>query len=108
MRWAAFIVLLLAVGFSLPSATAGETPWSFRPIGKPAPPIPRNPEWVKNSIDTFTVAKLEQNGLTPAPVANKLTLLRRVYFDLIGLPPTPEDIEAFTADKGTDAFSRLI
>jgi len=89
------------------AATAEEQPhWAYRPIEKPTPPAFES-KWVRNPIDNFIAAKLEIVALTPAPEADKRTLLRRVYFDLIGLPPTLEDLKAFLADTKPDAFERV-
>ena len=70
--------------------------WCWQPITKPAMPEIRNPQSaIRNPLDAFILAKLEAKGLSPAPPADRRTLIRRVYFDLIGLPPTPEEVEAF-------------
>jgi hypothetical protein len=82
--------------------------WSFQPVKKPAPPEVTNASWVKNPIDRFVLAKLEAKGLTPAPEADKRTLIRRAYFDLTGLPPTPEQVAAFVADQSPDAFAKVV
>src|SRR5205814_1665567 len=71
-------------------------------------PSVSNPAWVKNSIDVFVLADLERHKLRPVPAADKRTLLRRVTFDLIGLPPTPEEIDDFLKDKRSDAFARVV
>ena len=73
------------------------------------PPIPavKNRDWVRTPIDAFVLAQLEANGLQPAPPADKATLIRRVTFDLIGLPPTPAEIDAFLADESPDAFAKV-
>jgi len=80
-------------------------------LHKPAPPqIPtvKNAAWVKNPIDAFVLTKLEAKGLTPAPAASKRVLLRRVYFDLVGVPPTPEEVAAFESDASPDAYEKVI
>ncbi len=85
--------------------------WAFRDLSKPQPPRVRNPEWCRNEVDFFILAKLEEIGLEPAPEADPLTLLRRASLDLVGLPPTPEEIEAFLAAWDADretAWSDLI
>lgn len=82
--------------------------WSFVPVRKPALPKVRNTAWVKSPIDRFILAKIEARGLTPAPPADKRTLLRRVYFDLIGLPPTPAEVAAFLADRAPNAFAKVV
>ncbi|MBU6401956.1 MAG: DUF1549 domain-containing protein, partial [Verrucomicrobia bacterium] len=82
--------------------------WAFR---RPqAPPLPRvkNRRWPKSPIDRFILAKLEANHLTPSPRADKRTLLRRATFDLIGLPPTPAEIDAFLNDRSPDAFAKVL
>jgi mono/diheme cytochrome c family protein len=82
--------------------------WAFRkPIRSSVPKVTRG-QRVRTPIDTFVLAKLEQKGLTLSPDAPKLTLIRRAYFDLIGLPPSPEEVEAFLADNKSDAYERLI
>lgn len=82
--------------------------WSFKPVARQAIPQVKNKAWPKNSIDYFVLAGLENHGLTPAAAADKRTLLRRLSFDLIGLPPTPEEIDAFLNDSAPDAFARAV
>ena len=82
--------------------------WSFQPIRDPAPPVVTNTDWCQSPLDRFVLAKLEANGLSPAPPADKRTLLRRVTFDLTGLPPTPEELAAFLADDSPEAFARVV
>ncbi len=82
--------------------------WAFRQPVKAALPTVKAAAWVKNPIDTFVLAKLEAQGLQPAPPADKRTLLRRVTFDLTGLPPSPEEIKAFLADAAPDAYERVV
>src|SRR5262245_31725177 len=65
--------------------------WAFRPVRRPAVPAMRDASWVLNPVDAFILARLEKQGLKPAPRADKGTLLRRVYLDLIGLPPGPTE-----------------
>jgi hypothetical protein len=96
--------LLIAIRLS---AAEEQTHWAYRPLGKPALPVVQS-KALRNPIDQFIVAKLEQSGRVPAPDADKRTLLRRAYFDLIGLPPAPEDLEAFLADGKPDAFERVV
>ncbi len=74
----------------------------------PAVPAVDDPRWSQNPIDCFIYRKLQSQDLTPAPEAERTTLIRRAYFDLIGLPPTPAEIDAFVADKSPEAFARLI
>lgn len=83
--------------------------WSFQPIRKPELPTVRDDKhWGTSSIDRFVLAKLEAAGVEPAPQADRHTLIRRASFDLIGLPPTAEEIEAFEKDTAPDAFARVV
>ena len=82
--------------------------WAFRKPLRPKVPNVNNSSWIKNPIDAFVLARLTEKKLTPAPPANKQTLVRRAYFDLLGLPPTPEQVEQFLLDTSPHAFSRLI
>ena len=82
--------------------------WAFVPPH--AAPIPRvkNTTWPRNPIDNFILARLEQQGLKPSPPADRYTLVRRVYLDLIGIPPTPEEADAFLKDTTSDAYEKLV
>jgi hypothetical protein len=82
--------------------------WAFLPPADPPPPPVRRPEWCASPVDRFILARLEAEGLRPAPPADRRTLLRRATFDLTGLPPTPEELEAFLADDAPDAFARVV
>jgi hypothetical protein len=82
--------------------------WSFQPVKRAALPVVKNAAWVKNPIDAFILARLEAKGLKPAPQADRRTLIRRVTFDLTGLPPTPEEVQAFLADKSPAAYPKLV
>ena len=82
--------------------------WAFRPIANPAPPAVKDSNRIKNPIDQFVLARVEAAGLLPAGPASRAELIRRVSFDLTGLPPTPEDIKGFVDDDSTDAYPRLI
>ena len=82
--------------------------WAFRPPTRPPAPVVCQAEKVRNPVDTFLLAGLEAKGLTFSPEASRLTLVRRLYFDLWGLPPTPEQTDAFLADLRPDAWERLI
>ncbi len=79
----------------------------LKPTLSPLPPV-KNPAWVKNPIDQFALAKIEAKGLSPSPPASKTVLLRRVYADLIGLPPTPEELSRFLEDRSPDAYAKVI
>ncbi len=82
--------------------TAARNHWSFRPLITPAPPAVANDAWAKNDVDRFILAKLEAAQLTPAADANDAVFLRRLTFDLIGLPPSPEDVASFVERCKTD------
>ncbi len=100
-----------------PAATPSRSPqvnaetrnfWSFRPVKRPAVPEVKNKAWVRTPIDAFILHGLETKGLSPAPPADKVALLRRTTYDLTGLPPTPAEVDAFLADKSDDAFARVV
>jgi len=82
--------------------------WSFQPLHPAPAPSVQNTRWPKNEIDRFILARLEKEGLTPVAPADRRTLLRRATLDLIGIPPTPEEIEAFENDKSPDAFAKVV
>ena len=82
--------------------------WAFQPIRRPAEPTVTDPSWVSNPIDSFILARLDEKGLKPAPEAEKTTLIRRAYLDLIGLLPRPEEVKAFVDDTKSDAYGHLI
>ena len=82
--------------------------WSFKPLTNPAPPVTKDEAWPRGDIDRFILARLEHEGLRPSPEAERVAWLRRVYFDLIGLPPTPEEVEAFMNDARNDAYERVV
>src|SRR5215471_13027343 len=79
-----------------------EEHWAYvKPVRPPLPPV-KNRAWVRNDIDAFVLARLEQEGLSPSPEADRATLIRRLSLDLTGLPPTGEEIDAFLADRSED------
>src|SRR5438477_10050314 len=82
--------------------------WSFQKIKAETPPAVKNAAWVRTPIDRFVLAKLEAKGLKPNPPADKVTLLRRASFDLIGLPPTTEEVDAFVADQSPHACEKVV
>ncbi|MCH2210034.1 MAG: PSD1 and planctomycete cytochrome C domain-containing protein [Fuerstiella sp.] len=82
--------------------------WSFRPPDRFAIPAVSENHRIRNPVDAFTLRQLQLSRLTPAPEADRLTLLRRVFFDLIGLPPSPDEVEQFMSDESPDAYERLI
>jgi Protein of unknown function (DUF1553)/Protein of unknown function (DUF1549) len=116
LRTFPWAVLVAAATVGLPRcADAGETVteadrnfWSFRKPSRPPLPQVRDVSAVRTPVDAFVLAKLEPKGRSLAPEADRRVLVRRASLDLVGLPPTPEEVEAFLADKGADAFERLV
>src|SRR4051812_45803304 len=102
------LVTLLGWSFALGRAEepvgAASTHWAFRQPSRPATPAVRDTGWVRTPLDAFVLARLEATGLRPTPPAGRSDLLRRVTFDLTGLPPTPEEVEAFLHDARPDAY----
>jgi hypothetical protein len=115
---AALVPLLLTAGLVTSRAAEPAAPekdadtwWSLKPIVKPIPPALSSAEyadWPRTPIDRFILARLLDKGLAPAPPADRRTLLRRVTFDLTGLPPTPEEIDAFLADDSPGAYEKVV
>ena len=87
---------------------AYEDHWSFRPVARPEVPPVRAADWPRGPIDRFVLARLEREGLEPSPEADRRTLVRRVTFDLTGLPPSPAEVRAFLDDPRPDAYERLV
>jgi hypothetical protein len=96
-----------AGGVSVMSSDS-RNPWSLQPVKDLIPPVVKDAAWPRTSVDHFILARLETKGLSPSPRADKRTLIRRATFDLIGLPPTPEEIEAFEADTTPSAYDQMI
>ena len=82
--------------------------WSFQPIRVPRVPEVKQHAWIKSPIDAFVLARLEKEGLRPSPEADRVTLIRRLSLDLLGLPPTPEEVDAFLHDRSPDAYERVV
>ena len=82
--------------------------WAWQPVKAPSLPRVKNKKWSAQPIDRFILAQLEANHLAPAPLVEKRTLIRRLYFDLTGLPPEPRDVENFLADKNSNAFEKVV
>ena len=98
-------------GASWPNALAGRAVvdhWAFRAVVRPSVPAVQNRAWVRNEIDHFILQRLEAKALSPSPPAERRTLLRRLKLDLLGLPPTPEEVDAFAADQRLDAYERRV
>lgn len=103
------------LGLPWPDATAPGTEkqvssnhWSFRPPVRYAPPKIKNASWVRNPIDSFILARLEREGLKPSPEVDRVTLIRRLSLDLLGLPPSPAEVDQFVADSRPDAYEKLV
>ncbi|WP_161602143.1 DUF1549 and DUF1553 domain-containing protein [Tautonia marina] len=84
------------------------THWAYLPVERPEPPDVSDPSWIRNPIDRFILSEIEALEFEPAPEADRITLIRRLTFDLTGLPPTPEEVEAFLQDDRPDAYERLV
>src|SRR5688572_29348256 len=82
--------------------------WAFQAVRRPPLPTVRNRGWVRNPIDAFILRRLEAEGIVPGPQADKITILRRVSFDLTGLPPAPEEVQAFLSDTTPTAYERVV
>jgi hypothetical protein len=99
----------IAAGAKWPDALANESAakhWAFIPPKRPA--IPPVGGWARNPIDHFILARVKKEGLQPSPEADRVTLCRRLYLDLIGLPPTPAEVDAFLADKSPSAYKKVV
>ena len=82
--------------------------WAYQPLTGIAPPGVKDKSWSKNAIDLFVLQKLEAHNLAPNSPADRVVLIRRIFYDLTGLPPTPEEVDAFVADSAPDAYERWI
>jgi hypothetical protein len=105
--------LLLGAPHDVPGREAAPKPregehWAFQPIRRPAIPAVREGSWLKTPIDAFILTRLEKEGVRPAAPADRRTLLRRVYLDLIGRPPSPEEQQAFRQDPSPDALAKVV
>ncbi len=99
----------ISQGAAKSSGATAKRHWAFvPPIQQPMLPTVKHGIWVKNAIDAFTLAKMESHGLSPSPKADKVTLIRRLSLDLIGLPPTPAEVDAFVADKSPYAYGTVV
>jgi hypothetical protein len=110
--WILSIALLLdALSLTVSAESKGlanTNHWAFKPPVEFPLPACKNAAWVRNSIDAFILARLEKDGLQPAPEADRRTLIRRLKFDLLGLPPTPEEVRDFQNDSDPQAYERLV
>jgi len=89
-------------------AAGGSNHWSFQPIARPEPPAVKAEAWVRNAIDRFVLAQLETRGMTPSTEADRYTLIKRLSYDLLGLPPTVAEVDAFVNDTSPDAYEKLV
>jgi len=90
------------------SKNAASTHWAYQPIARPAPPAVKNEPWVRNAIDRFVLARLEAERTSPSPEADRYTLIKRLSYDLLGLPPSIAEVDAFVNDTSPDAYERLV
>ncbi len=111
----AALLVLLVLAFPAAAAAADldrlankRDHWSFKPLTKPAVPNPKEKAWPRGAIDRFVLARLEQAGLKHAAETDRVSWLRRVSFDLTGLPPAPEQVAAFAKDQRSDAYERVV
>src|SRR5262249_8506188 len=110
------VILALATPAAVSGELVSEKPiqpadrqhWSFQPLKRPPVPTVRQTTWLRTPVDAFILGRLEAAGLTPSPSADKLALLRRLYLDLVGLPPSPEEQDAFLADSSPDAYEKVV
>ena len=103
------VAVLLTLSAAVASVEPPKPWWSFQPLGRPKVPETRNlKSEIRNEIDRFVLARLSDKGLSLSPEADRPTLIRRVTFDLTGLPPSPEEVEAFVVDKAPDAYEKLV
>src|SRR5436190_553524 len=111
-RQVALVRAWIDQGAKAPDEAVPEDPrkhWAFRKPVRPPLPAPKDPATsVRNLIDNFLVARLDEAGLTPRPETDRATFLRRVTLDLTGLPPTPEELRAFLADASPEAFDKVV
>ena len=90
------------------SAAAHSDHWAFQPPKRPAPPDVTDKDWCRNDIDRFVLARLEREKIAPSPEADRVTLIRRLSLDLLGLPPSPKEVDDFVADQAPDAYEKLV
>ncbi|MEX0704670.1 MAG: PSD1 and planctomycete cytochrome C domain-containing protein [Planctomycetales bacterium] len=100
-------------GAEWPDAVAGSLRiqsdhWAYQPVRRPEPPAVKRADWPRNDIDRFVLAKLEAAEIAPSPAADRYTLIKRLSYDLIGLPPTPAEVDAFVNDESPDAYEQLV
>src|SRR5262249_14602724 len=104
------VVANLLTATSMPAEPPSAKPphWAFQPPQRPTLPKVSKSGWVRTPVDAFILARLEKEKIAPSPEADKATLLRRLCLDLLGLPPTPQMLDQFLRDTGSDAYERLV
>src|SRR5207244_11193503 len=107
MRHATVLLFLTALTTTAPAADV-PADWAFQPVRTPVVPAVRQPAAVRTAVDAFLLTELEKRNLTFSPEADRATLIRRLSFDLAGLPPPPEEIDAFLNDSSADAYEKLV
>ncbi len=107
---ASFISAAVVSADSAPAARKFQSAqhWAYQPVKLPAVPAVKNAKWVRTPVDAFILAKLEEGKLAPSPEADRATLARRVYLDVIGVIPTPEQVRAFVDDRSPQAYEKLV
>ena len=105
---ASFIFTYLTLNQEVVSSEKGKSLWSLKKISSVEPPLIEEDSWSNNAIDQFILKRLQDSHIKPNPAAEKLTIIRRVSFDLLGLAPSREDIEGFLADNSSDAYDKLL
>jgi hypothetical protein len=100
--------LVASAGLGAAPPKSSETWWAYRELARPKVPPVKGAAWVRSPIDAFILAKVEARGLSPVPAASRAALARRACFDLTGLPPSPEEVDAFAADASPEAYERLV
>src|SRR5262249_30748993 len=103
-----FISVFCGQAATNPHDSATTNHWAFQPVRAPAAPVPLALNWVRTPIDNFVLEELEQRHLQPTSPADRRTLIRRVSYDLLGLPPSYEEVEAFIHDSSPDAYEKLV
>ena len=107
--WAGVFLVLLGAAVGRAAEKVEPTWWSLTPLARPpVPPVTVQQGRVYNPIDAFVVARLQEKGMRQSPETDRRTLVRRLYFDLVGLPPAPAEVESFLADSDPDAFEQLV
>src|SRR5438093_11246068 len=107
-RLLVLFIIGLGGGASEAARKSAGAHWAFQPARRPAIPAVEHESWPCSPVDRFILAKLEENGLMPAPQADRRTLIRRATYDLTGLPPTPHEVDCFVNDTSSNAFGSVV